>query len=251
MRKKKPASVGCKPSSVPRRRGRWRRGEGHFSRRRLAAALSGGSGRAFTPVRPEAAYPRSCRPGEPGRRSQPDLDRCLALHPVGFTMPATSPPPRCALTAPFHPYRRRPNWLTRGQDPAGAGGVFSVALSLSPGRGDPWCRPHDFSDGGRYPPPWLGGARTFLPRQSRERPSTDRHIHYTTCRTSGTRHIFDFRFSIVDLRFGKSVFLLPQAPAVKSKIVNRKSKIPISRSPPCRTARRPPDSGVPGATLPG
>jgi len=30
--------------------------------------------------------------------------RCLALHPVGFTVPATSRPPRCALTAPFHPY---------------------------------------------------------------------------------------------------------------------------------------------------
>ena len=31
----------------------------------------------------------------------------LVLHPVGFTMPATSPPPRCALTAPFHPYLGR------------------------------------------------------------------------------------------------------------------------------------------------
>ena len=27
---------------------------------------------------------------------------CLVLQAVGFTLPATSPPPRCALTAPFH-----------------------------------------------------------------------------------------------------------------------------------------------------
>jgi len=32
-------------------------------------------------------------------------------------MPGTSPPQRCALTAPFHPYRNR-------------GGLLSVALSL-------------------------------------------------------------------------------------------------------------------------
>jgi len=34
--------------------------------------------------------------------------RCLALHPVGFAMPAASQPPRCALTAPFHPYPSSP-----------------------------------------------------------------------------------------------------------------------------------------------
>jgi len=45
------------------------------------------------------------------------------LLPVGFTMPLPSPAARCALTAPFHPYRR-PR-LT-----AGAGGLLSVALSL-------------------------------------------------------------------------------------------------------------------------
>ncbi len=31
------------------------------------------------------------------------------LLPVGFTLPAPLPAPRCALTAPFHPY---PRWLT-------------------------------------------------------------------------------------------------------------------------------------------
>src|SRR6476469_8411537 len=41
------------------------------------------------------------------------------LLPVGFAMPAPLPDPRCALTAPFHPY-----FLRRGS------GSFSVALSL-------------------------------------------------------------------------------------------------------------------------
>jgi len=49
----------------------------------------------------------------------------LALHPVGFTVPALSPVPRCALTAPFHPYLPlRPDGFHGGR-----GGLFSVALS--------------------------------------------------------------------------------------------------------------------------
>jgi len=43
----------------------------------------------------------------------------LVLLPVGFAVPSLLPGPRCALTAPFHPYRRR-----------GEGGLLSVALSL-------------------------------------------------------------------------------------------------------------------------
>ena len=93
--------------------------------------------------------------------------RCLALHPVGFALPATSPSPRCALTAPFHPYLPGPRALE--------GGMFSVALSLSrlatkgwagrwvlPTTAAGWC-----SD---FPPcrcPQVGPA---------ERPSTDRPI---------------------------------------------------------------------------
>src|ERR1700729_2073054 len=45
------------------------------------------------------------------------------LLPVGFAVPPALPPARCALTAPFHPYRLHPL-------PDGAGGLFSVALSL-------------------------------------------------------------------------------------------------------------------------
>jgi len=43
----------------------------------------------------------------------------LGLLAVGFTLPRPSPAARCALTAPFHPYRA-------GNQ---SGGIFSVALS--------------------------------------------------------------------------------------------------------------------------
>jgi len=39
---------------------------------------------------------------------------------VGFTMPLLLPVARCALTAPFHPYRSQVT-----------GGIFSAALSKS------------------------------------------------------------------------------------------------------------------------
>lgn len=47
---------------------------------------------------------------------------CLVLLPVGFALPVLSPEPRCALTAPFHPYLAAPLRSQRG-------GLFSVALS--------------------------------------------------------------------------------------------------------------------------
>jgi len=56
------------------------------------------------------------------------------LLPVWFAMPFPLPDPRCALTAPFHPYRAFTQ-QTRGlaapkPQRAKAGGSFSVALSL-------------------------------------------------------------------------------------------------------------------------
>ena len=61
-------------------------------------------------------------PGSLGR-SHPRTLPYLALLRAGFTLPRMSPPERCALTAPFHPYLER-------------GGMFSVALSFrSPGLG--------------------------------------------------------------------------------------------------------------------
>ena len=49
----------------------------------------------------------------------------LVLQAVGFALPASSPAPRCALTAPFHHCPRRCLATARR-----GGCVFSVALSL-------------------------------------------------------------------------------------------------------------------------
>ena len=65
------------------------------------------------------------------------------LLPVGFTMPVPLPDPRCALTAPFHPYR--------AEAPRGEGGRF-VLCGTFPG----------VAPAGRYPAPYVDGARTFL-----------------------------------------------------------------------------------------
>ena len=78
----------CKPGSV----------EGsHSSRTRVAARLQ--------------------RPTRERRGPRLSLPYSVLLR-AGFTLPPVSPPARCALTAPFHPYPRM------------AGGMFSVALSV-------------------------------------------------------------------------------------------------------------------------
>ena len=71
---------------------------------------------------PHATYPRIWR----GSRLvwiAPNPSSYAVLLPAGFTVPRPLPAARCALTAPFHPYRR--TGRTRV-----AGGLFSVALSL-------------------------------------------------------------------------------------------------------------------------
>ena len=65
------------------------------------------------------------------------------LLPVWFAMPVPLPDPRCALTAPFHPYC-----------PALAGGERFVLCGTVPG----------VAPAGRYPAPYVDGARTFLSR---------------------------------------------------------------------------------------
>src|SRR5688500_15913653 len=55
----------------------------------------------------------------------------VVLLPVGFAMPTPLPASRCALTAPFHPYRS-----SKARRLSNLGGLLSVALSLrslSPG----------------------------------------------------------------------------------------------------------------------
>src|ERR1700754_574103 len=72
------------------------------------------------------------------------------LLPVGFAMPSPLPETRCALTAPFHPYRR---CLAAAQ-------AVSVSVALSLRIGSACAGP---SPAGRYPAPFIRGARTFLP----------------------------------------------------------------------------------------
>ena len=95
----------CKPSSVPRRGGHTAAGRKPFVLTRLC--------RRALPVR-ESGLPAI-------QAAWIGPHRCLALHPVGFAVPGASRRPRCALTAPFHPYPNR----------KGPGGIFSVALSRS------------------------------------------------------------------------------------------------------------------------
>src|SRR6516162_2773687 len=117
----------CKPGSVGREAGAPRVTAIPLGRR-LPGASSNLPGRPDPDIDPGAFAPR--RPYS-------------VLLPVGFAVPPALPPARCALTAPFHPYLF----------PGGAGGLFSVALSLG------------LTPAGCYPAPHVHGARTFLPRR--------------------------------------------------------------------------------------
>ena len=84
----------------------------------------------------------------PGGSKAPGGRPYSVLLPVGFAVPALSPGPRCALTAPFHPYRR--------------GRRRSVLCGTFPGVAPAGC----------YPAPYSRGARTFLQApESAQRPS--------------------------------------------------------------------------------
>ena len=147
----------CKPGSVPPGEPE---GDGHSSRARLAAGL-------VQPTR-TAARKHALSALRQTRRPY------SVLLPVRFSVPCPSLGTRCALTAPFHPYRR-----ARKR----AGGPFSVALSLGspppgvtrhrvsvdPGLSSPstsrcWPRPSD-----RLAPPAiksLGGPTSSLHRRN-------------------------------------------------------------------------------------
>jgi len=96
-----------------------------------------------------ATYPRV-------KRSGPLLLSYLVLLRVGFALPAGLLRPRCALTAPFHPY------LVRG-------GIFSVALSVK-------------SALSGSPRPLAGtlscGDRTFLPLFRSDHPPGKPEVSY-------------------------------------------------------------------------
>ncbi len=85
------------------------------------------------------------RPGGLGEGTLGSKARLLfVLLRVGFTMRPSSPRARCALTAPFHPYRTQ-----------GSGGLLSVALSFgSPRLG---VTQHPALGSSDFPPvPWWG-----------------------------------------------------------------------------------------------
>ena len=71
----------------------------------------------------------------------------LVLLRVGFSLPPLLPTARCALTAPFHPYR--PSY----ED---VGGIFSVALSV--GSRLPGITWHPALWSPDFPPPHCGGG---------------------------------------------------------------------------------------------
>ena len=72
---------------------------------------------------PRATYPKNDAKTHP--RSEAAGPSYSVLLPVGFTLPSPSPKTRCALTAPFHPYRPVEMQASRRD-----GGLLSVALSL-------------------------------------------------------------------------------------------------------------------------
>jgi hypothetical protein len=100
------------------------------------------------------------------RSGQLLLPYLVLLH-VGFALPDGSLHPRCALTAPFHPYLRR-------------GGIFSVALSVRNALSE-------------SPRPLAGtlscGDRTFLSQFQERPPARQAEYH---CRTRGLIFVVAF-----------------------------------------------------------
>ncbi len=127
--------VACKPNFVE---------DDHSSRRRIAA-------RAHSDLPAGFAH----RAGTRMLACASNFPAYLVLLRVGFTLPPTLQPERCALTAPFHPYPRacaRWRYLLCGTSRPGALTRRSRTLS------------------GTLP----CGVRTFLPRIALRRSGSDR-----------------------------------------------------------------------------
>ncbi len=134
------------------------RRDGHSSGTRIAARLE----QPTRTTRPQKQAPLAFR-----REHRP----YSVLLPVGLAMPSPLPGPRCALTAPFHPYLSSQLALLRHGEP---GGLSRRSPEDEGGRFDLCGAFPGVAPAGRYPAPCFRGARTFLPRKngfSRERPS--------------------------------------------------------------------------------
>ena len=80
-----------------------------LSRRRLPDGDDGHSSRPTVADGLEQPKPGSRGTGSPGRKPlRASSAPCSVLLRAGFAVPPLSPGGRCALTAPFHPYRRQP-----------------------------------------------------------------------------------------------------------------------------------------------
>ena len=124
-------------------------------------------------------------PGTPGLRWPPTGVGPTHRFPIwsctrwGLSCRLVSPPPRCALTAPFHPCHPDGSDRTRRPDGPEFGGLFSVTLSLARGYGAPAPSPRT---GGRYPPPCPVVFGLSCPRHAGGRPPDHSFLHYTAGR---------------------------------------------------------------------
>ena len=128
---------------------------GAASPRTLISDLPGGFGDCIE--QPCGAGPAPDANPAPGARLPP----YLVLLRVGFTMPPALPPERCALTAPFHPYRRssRPGLRPSGQSCVCRNTRIRRYLFCGTGRLRA-LKPTSRTLSGTLP----CGVRTFLPR---------------------------------------------------------------------------------------
>ena len=133
--------------------------------RPVSRVLSAANCRATIPLGRRLRAASSNPPGRPARRK---AGACAprrpysVLLPVGFALPPLLPAARWALTPPFHPY------------PASASARRPCPPMRSPAasRAEPQAGRFIFcgtfpgvAPAGRYPAPFLRGARTFLPRR--------------------------------------------------------------------------------------
>ena len=138
--------------------------------RPVSRVLSAASCRATIPLGRRSHAASSNPPGRPARRRAggfPPRRPYSVLLPVGFAVPPPLPEARWALTPPFHPYpagasashagpcgRRREARGGVGRTAEPQAGRF-LFCGTFPG----------VAPAGRYPAPFLRGARTFLPRR--------------------------------------------------------------------------------------
>src|ERR1700754_5306477 len=98
--------MACKPGSV---RGRWTNDMAGFHRSSLPPGrdpwMTIHLGRPSPDASRDLPEDRRGKAPEPVARL---LSSYLVLLPVGFALPLALPSARCALTAPFHPYRPAP-----------------------------------------------------------------------------------------------------------------------------------------------